>query len=31
MILNVMRGLLLLVGPLVGYTQVSKDARGISI
>jgi len=31
MILNVMRGVLLLVGPLVGYTQVSKDAKGILI
>ena len=31
MIITVMRGLLLLTGPLVGYTQVSKDAKGILV
>ncbi len=31
MILNAMRGVLLVVGPLVGYTQVSKDAKGVLI
>jgi uncharacterized protein YacL len=31
MLIHVMRGVVALAGPLIGYTQVSKDAKGILV
>lgn len=31
MLINIIRGLVIVVGPIIGYTQISKDATGILV